>query len=346
MPRASDTITVLESARAPTARTNPYLPLLVASFRPPVQARWFSWPGALFGSFDVFHLHWPEVRLLGRDRVRTLARSALFLLLLLRIRAQRKGLVRTLHNAVPHDELATGPAALVRLCDRWTTAWITMSDLISAPSSAGDVTVIPHGHYRGWFAHQPRSEPVPGRIVHMGLVRRYKGVDSLLRAFASIPDRDTSLRIVGATRDAALAAEIQDACARDRRITAVDEYVPDDRLVREVTAGELVVLPFATVTNSGSLLLALSLDRPVLVPSQPMTEQLAAEVGPGWVFTYAGSLDPAALLDTLLAARRSGGGDRPNLSAREWDAIGVAHAVVFQRAARAARRRPRGSQRL
>ena len=85
----------------------------------------------------------------------------------------------------------------------------------------------------------------------------------------------------------------------------MDEYVTDDVLVREVTASELVVLPFANMTNSGSLLLALSLDRPVLVPSQPMTEQLAAEVGPGWVLTYAGPLEPAVLLDALAAARRS-----------------------------------------
>ena len=60
----------------------------------------------------------------------------LFLLLLLRIRAQRKGLVRTLHNAVPHDDLPAVPAALVRLCDRWTTGWITMSEVIAPPSSA------------------------------------------------------------------------------------------------------------------------------------------------------------------------------------------------------------------
>ena len=52
-------------------------------------------------------------------------------------------------------------------------------------------------------------------------------------------------------------------------------------------------------------LLALSLDRPVLVPANPVNDRLAEEVGPVWVQRYAGALT-AEVLTSALAAVRSG----------------------------------------
>ena len=336
---AAPMLRVLESAEPPNERTNPYLPLLVRSLPPTVQPQWFSWRAALVGSFDVFHLHWPEVKLRGRSRTRTFARWAMFLVLLLRIRLGRKALVRTLHNAVPHDSLPLVPRWLMDVCDRWTTAWILLSEVLPPPTPAPAV-VVPHGHYRDWFAERARSAPVPGRILHVGLVRRYKGIDSLLRAFAGTRSADLTLRVVGATIDEDVAAEVRTACANDPRITSLVDYVPEDELVREITSSELVVLPFAAITNSGSLLLALSLDRPVLVPSGPMTDALAAEVGPGWVLTYDGALQSATLEQALVEARSLDLDGHPDLSGREWGAIGATHAEVFAEAAARARSHP------
>ena len=86
-------------------------------------------------------------------------------------------------------------------------------------------------------------------------------------------------------------------------------------LAREILESELVVLPFVEMTNSSSMILALSLDRPVLVPRLPVTEELAAEVGPGWVLIYDGELDAAALAGAL-AARREPRGARARTSRR------------------------------
>ena len=168
--------------------------------------------------------------------------------------------------------------------------------------------------------------------MHVGLVRRYKGIDALLRAFSALAGEDLSLRIVGSTIDEDVAAEIRSAVAADGRISTLDAYLSDDALVREITASELVVLPFAGVTNSGSLLLALSLDRPVLVRSQPLTEQLAAEAGPGWVLTFTGSLEADVIRQALDTVRDPRSPEAPDLSARDWDAIGAAHAVAFETA--------------
>jgi beta-1,4-mannosyltransferase len=161
-----------------------------------------------------------------------------------------------------------------------------------------------------------------------------------------MPDDCATLRIVGYPQDGLTAAAIERACRADRRISAVTEYVPDDDLVREVTASELVVLPVDRLTNSSSLVLALSLDRPVLVPSTPITEEVAAEVGPGWVLTYRGTLGPDDICRARDEVRRSAGRPAPNLSRRDWDVVCAQHAVAFTRAVAVAggRKAPTGAR--
>ena len=323
---------VLESFGPPRARSNPYRLQLMDSMPESVQLLYFSWKRALTGRFDVFHVQWPEVVLQGRTRLRTVVRCALLVLVLARLRVQRTAVVRTLHDLAPYEPLPAIQRLPIRLLDRWTTLWIALADA-TPPPRPGPSVVAPIGHYRDWFAGTPRAESQPGRIVHFGLLRRYKGVDALLDAFAGLPDDSATLRIVGYPQDAQTAASIERACRADRRISAVTEYVPDDDLVRDVTESELVVLPFDRLTNSSSLVLALSLDRPVLVPSTPITEEVAAEVGPGWVLTYQGTLSTDDICRALEAVRRSPVDTAaPDLSRRDWDVVCAQHAAAFRRA--------------
>jgi beta-1,4-mannosyltransferase len=292
------------------------------------------------GRFDVFHVHWPDVLVRGRTPMRGSARSLLYLLVLVRLRLQRKALVRTLHDLAPYDPLPPIQRWVIRLSDRWTTLWITLTDLTPPPRPAPTIAA-PIGHYRDWFARIPRTAPAPGRIVHFGLIRRYKGIESLLSAFAGLNDDQSTLRIVGYPQDRETAVAIEEACHADFRVSVVSEYVPDDQLVREVTESELVVLPFDRLTNSSSLILALSLDRPVLVPSTPITEEVADEVGPGWVLTYRGGLEAHTIAQALETAGQSRDRPPPDLSRREWDVAGAQHAVAFARAVTIARTRGR-----
>jgi glycosyltransferase involved in cell wall biosynthesis len=333
-------LVVLESFGEPRARSNPYRMQLVDAMPPPVRLVYFSWKRALFGRYDVLHVHWPEVVLQGRTPIRTAVRCTLFLFVLVRVRVQRKALVRTLHDLAPYEPLPLVQRVPIRLLDRWTTLWIVLSASTRPPRPA-PTALAPIGHYRDWFADTARAEPQAGRLLHFGLLRRYKGVDALLGAFMATADDRITLRIVGYPQDRETAATIERACRRDRRISAVTEYVPDDQLVREVTESELVVLPVDRITNSSTLILALSLDRPVLVPSTPITEEVAAEVGPGWVVTYEGALEAADISRAMQHAGERSDRTSPDLSRRAWDAIGSQHAEAFERAVALARHRRR-----
>jgi len=297
-----------------------------------VEARTFSWRFALLGRYDVLHLHWPE-HLLRSDRtVTTALRRLAVVTLMLRLRLTRTAVVRTVHNPSPHEG---GPAAerlLLDALDAQTTLAVHLTErTIGTVLSGRRSIVVPHGHYRDWYRRADDVQLVPGRLLHVGLLRAYKNVDQLIEAFGPAPPT-WQLRIVGAPADEVLAAHVARAAAADPRIVAELRSVDDVQLAAEVAAAELVVLPYPARGGSGAQLLALSLDRPVLVPAGPAADALRAEVGADWVQTYEGRLSSDVLRRGLTAVRAAGCTGRPDLSRREWADAGRTYRDAYQEA--------------
>lgn len=315
-------IRVLQSFPRSGRQTNPYLTQLVSSLPEDVSILGWSWRAALLGRYDILHVHWPELLFRRTGRIRSYAHRLLFAGLMLRITVTRTAIVRTAHNLLPHERGGPVERWLLRWCDRRTTLWIALNQSTELPPGRPSV-VIPHGHYRDWYSGLASPRPVPGRLVYFGIVRTYKGVLDLITVFGEMSEPGLSLRILGRPHPEELRHITERACIDDPRVSAELRFIADDELAREVGESELVVLPYTEMHNSGSLLLALSLDRPVLVPETPVTSALSVEVGPGWVITYRGSLRPKTLAAARASAVRSERSARPDLSAREWPALGV-----------------------
>ena len=337
---------VLQSFTEGRSTTNPYLVQLVSALRPRTVVLGFSWRRALLGRYDVLHLHWPERLCRGTTPARSRARRMLLRALLLRLRLGRVAVVRTLHNQSPHEEVVEAEAAILRRLDALTTLWISLNPATTRPAAArpgSPLVMIPHGDYRAWFERMPRPAPTPGRLVFAGLIRPYKGVEALIAAFTALPDDSLTLRIVGEPASPDLADAIRESSELDHRITHEFEYLADADLAEEIGRAELVVLPYRKMHNSGAALLALSLERPVLVPANEVTEWLASEVGSGWVETYVGSLSPDVLARAINRVRETSRSDAPDLSRRTWPAIAERHREAYDTAAQleAERRRLR-----
>jgi glycosyltransferase involved in cell wall biosynthesis len=333
---------VLQSFPEPRPTTNPYIVMLrrCLAGTPGIVLEPFTWRRFVLGRFDVFHVHWLEVHLGGPSRLKNAVRQLLVLIGLVRLRALRRPLVRTMHNLKLPSDISRRERFLLRLAERWTTLRIVINEATPA-SDQGPVTTILHGHYRDWFTTPP--VPVrPGRLAFFGQIRRYKNVDGLLAAFRETTDagQELSLRVVGRPTSPGLAAELRTAAASDPRVTLDLGFVEDADLVAEITAAELVVLPYREMHNSGSSLTALSLGRPVLVPDNAANRTLAAEVGAGWVLRYPGELTGDALLGGLARLRTSPPAAPPDLHRRNWDCSGNAHLAAYRRAVSIARGAP------
>ena len=317
---SATSITVLQSLSAPDGTTR-YVNQVVEGAPDAVAMRFFSWRTALLGHYDVFHVHWPELLIRAPRPMKARLRRGALYALLLRARLQHIPIVRTAHNLSPHEAGHDAETRALDALDAHTTLVIRLNPTTPVEPESRAVTIL-HGHYRDRFSGMRRPDSVPGRILYFGLIRPYKGVETLLQVFQALPGRDLSLRLVGRP-SSGLGEIITTEAARDARISSVLRFVSDGELVVEVGEAELVVLPYREMHNSGVLLVTLSLDRPALVPSTPSNRALADEVGADWIYLYEGELTPEILRDTLERMRAACSHPQPRLSGRDWKTLGL-----------------------
>lgn len=326
---------VVVEATAPPKTTTEYVDQVVRYADPVFEFRYLN-ARNMFSRADVLHVHWPELIVRGRSRFETYVRCLGLQAVLALMRRRGTAIVRTLHNLEPHER---GDAierwALARL-DAKTDLFVRIN--AETPVPFGESPLIPHGHYRDAYERYPKPPSMSGRILFAGLIRPYKGVESLIDAFRQTTSPEATLRIVGKpTPD--MEKEISAAASADPRISVVFGYVPDQEFVAEVCCAEIVCLPYDNIHNSGALLAALSLNRPTLVRDTPTTRALADEVGPGWVHLFTGELK-ATDLDRVLEGVRAGRPvEGPRLQNRDWESIGLAYSAAFHEAKRRAAER-------
>lgn len=234
-------------------------------------------------------------------------------------------LVQTLHG--PHQ--GTG-AEWRRVIDDATAVFVVLDETTSTPHPDRTI-VIPHAHYRERFVGYPRQEQIPGRLLAISPNRLVKVAAGPLKIFPLTNTPGLSLRVVGQS-NAALDALLEKVLGRHpQNVSAYTGLVSDAMMVAEVSAAELVILPDnASLVDESMLMLALSLDRPVLVPESAASQRLVEEVGAGWVHHHSGALTAERLDQVVNAARNASRGGQPDLSAREPRATATRYADVFR----------------
>ena len=288
---------------------------------------------------DVVHVHWPELTFLsGRRWWRTAWRTGSFLLALGLARARRgTRLVWTVHNITPHESGGPQHRWFWRVFSANVDGVLALTEAAVAgartahPALEGaHAAVTPHGDYRsevdrGMTRRAARALvdlPAGARVVlFVGQVRPYKRVPDLLRTFARLEAPDARLVVAGQLRPGPDADEVRGLAARDPRVVLDLGFLPAERLSAWLRAADLVVLPYSAVLNSGAALLALSADRPVLVPALGALPELQAAVGEEWVRTYSDDLDARVLQDGLAWAVEGRRSEEPDLSQHSWPRV-------------------------
>jgi glycosyltransferase involved in cell wall biosynthesis len=161
------------------------------------------------------------------------------------------------------------------------------------------VRVIPHGAF-DYLTHLPEEKPLPAElegaegpvILFFGLLRPYKGIESLLEAFRRVEGAE--LWIVGNPRMdvASLPALAAGAPGHVRFLT---RFVEDAEIPAILRRADLLVLPYLDAEHSGVLYTGLAFGKPMVLSAVGGFPEVAA--------TGAGRLvppgDTAALATTL-----------------------------------------------
>lgn len=257
----------------------------------------FGWKTVWKGRYDVIHLHWVD-HALSQSFVKSL-RWALAMLLTLRI-AKLKGtrVFLSFHNLEAHSQKNHGLHRWFRRRLHGLLDGIFFLSKASIPLAYErypeirqcDYTVVPHPHYRADYPNTYSQAEARAKLglsdearvmCFLGHVSPYKGVDRLVQAFSEIEDEDVFL-IVAGKADRQYRAEIEVHLTGDRVLSRLG-FVQDSDLQIYLNAADLVVLPFRKILNSGSALLGLSFDRPVLTTRHPALLELQEIVGDDWI---------------------------------------------------------------
>jgi glycosyltransferase involved in cell wall biosynthesis len=309
------------------AHANPYQAMLYASIDGAFSAR----PGTISSALEalgradwaqrtIFHLHWEDAiyrHLPGSDAAleecrRFLDDAEQFI--------DDGGLfVWTIHNRAPHDgryldvhrRLCAKLAALAQQIH--VHSYTAGAELVrDRHLDRSKLVVIPHGNYAPVYARRKTAEPAAKngrRFLLFGRLGRYKGSAELVRAFVALPDQQAELVIAGKQIDPIDLSDLPPSVAA--RITTQNRFLDQAEIPGLVASADLVVAPYLASLSSGTLLLAMSLGRPVIAPRLPTLAELIIDGENGLLFdpqaqgSLTAALERACALDAAELRRLS-----------------------------------------
>lgn len=242
-------------------------------------------PGA---EFDLVHLHWPEEHYRWRGQGTIESRGERFITDLDRVKAAGARLIWTVHNIAPHDHFDNPRdrgiyQAVIDRADVIVHHCSASIDLLGRVYRIGPGTtqiVVPHGHF---FAYPCGVEKAEARrrlglpahafvFLSFGMVRAYKGLDLLLRAYdmARVPHKKLCIagRYMSTGARSGFADRLRMAWIK-RFKPGVHTYLQDvmeEEVQLHFMAADVLVLSHRAVLNSGVAVLGMSFGKPVIGP--------------------------------------------------------------------------------
>ena len=225
-------------------------------------------------------------------------------------RGGRTRVVSILDNIIPHEH-RPGDRLLSRYFSRSVDGFVAMSESVLEDLNRFD-TVKPrvfcrHPLYDNFGPKAFRDEALeflgldPGQryMLFFGLIRDYKGLDLLLKAYADSRFRKMNVRLIVAGEfysGSEKYLEMQKQLGLDDMIVWKSDFVPDSEVRYCFGAADIVVQPYKSATQSGVTQIAYHFEKPMLVTDVGGL----AEIVPDGRVGYVVRPDEHAIADALV----------------------------------------------
>ena len=290
-------------------------------------------------AYDVLHLHWPDNVMNDRSAARAAVRAVALQAALLWARLLGKKIVWTAHNMTSHDRFhPTVEKVFWRMFISSVSGIICLSDesldqMRAMHKAARGIPsiVAPHGTYRGAYPNDVSAEdarkalnlPPDAKVaLNLGIMRSYKRVERLIEVARERPD--ITAVIAGMVDEDGYEEKLRERAAGLDNVRLRLEFIPEDELQLYLNAADVFALTCDDITNSGSAILALSFNLPIIAPELPCFSALRNRFGDDWVSLYEGGFDAsevAARFDAAAAQRGKESRGRIDWSGFEWEEI-------------------------
>lgn len=279
----------VRSCHLPWDERNPYNALLGkalqkngVSVAPGGASVWITKTIRAAGGVDVAHFHWIEAYTQANGLAKTILKRSIFLLQIAYLNTIGVKVFWTLHNLLPHDSAHPRLDRITFKCfGRLCHGIICHCDYAKKEAcvlhgfNPSRVHVVPHGNYIDSYPNMADRLESRTRLGFdtnhrvfgfVGSLRAYKGLNQLLDAFHQLDLPDARLLIAGRLSDERDRDTLTQRVKRDPRVTLDEGSVPDEAMQYYFNAVDAVVLPFTKVLTSGSMILAMSFRKAVVVP--------------------------------------------------------------------------------
>ena len=265
----------------------------------------------------------------------------------------RRKLILTVHDVgslagnITGKRMVTG--WIYRLADRVIVHNnVSMCELIANRVPPHKIAIIPHGHFLESTSDMPPQdtarrrleiEPSAKVVLFFGQIKDPKGLDLLIEALPAVADEvpEVLLLIGGRPWKTSFSQfdELIDKLNVRARCRLHIGFVPNDKVGDFYAAADVVALPYRRIYQSGVLLMAMTLARPVVVSDLAGMTEIVSDGVNGYVFRQESKDD---LAKVLIRALRDQAGRRL-LSERaldyirehhDWDQIGQSTAALYR----------------
>lgn len=261
----------------------------------------------------VFHLHWQHVITSpssSSHEHRLLA--AEFLQKLKKFQACGGRIVWTIHNKLPHDtkfyraeiefhNALSNIADLIILHDQ-SAIEIVNEEYAIDPQK---IKLVPHGNYLTSYPNDISRGEARERLGlnkqdiifgFVGQLRPYKGLSEFIDSVIPVTnEKGVSALIAGKPVWPFSHSKVSNQCAPFSKIKVFEGFIHDDDLQLYLNSSDVIVLPYKDILTSGSVLLAASFGKVVVVPDIKAFENIRNEK---FIFTY--PVDEAGALERTL----------------------------------------------
>ena len=227
------------------------------------------------------------------------------------LRRYYKKLVWTVHNVLPHEAGAGEKERYGKIygfCDALIVHNQTSKKCLMEqfPIPEDKIAVIPHGAYKTHMGKADaghRDKKI--HFLQFGFIRKYKGIDILLKAVSLIPEKlreGMEFTIAGKQYEK---LDSTDYPAMIRELGIGDwvsfkpGHVPDEEIDGLLGQADFLIFPYRHIYGSGALLFSYTYQKPVIVSDIPAFLEETEDGSTGFIFE---SENPRALAQAIVRA--------------------------------------------
>lgn len=229
---------------------------------------------------DVIHFDWIHQYYLTRFTCFLWLRGGMFMVdqTLSKLLFRRVKWVWTVHNTYPHSR---GKMLYDRLMRSVFALNCSIIRVFSEDSKNvivkefgilnTKIRVIPEGNYIDYYESiESRPLDIDKRnftCLYLGQIKAYKGVDDLISVAKECKYEDIHFIIAGKVMESNL-TWLEKEAEGLKNVTFHNSFIQESELHSFYAAADVVILPFKSILNSGSAIMAMGFAKPIIAPSK------------------------------------------------------------------------------